>query len=51
MAYIKEMSIISITFLTGFALYLGHNDTILNLVIAAIAGIGGYELGVEKKTG
>lgn len=49
MRYIKELAIVSITCLTGFALYLGHDGAIFSLVIAAIAGIGGYEIGVRKK--
>ena len=47
---LKGLAIVSITCLTGFALYLGHNGTILNVVIAVIAGIAGYEIGVKKKT-
>ena len=50
MRYIKELAIVSITCLTGFALYMGHNGAIFSVVIAAIAGIAGYEIGVKKKT-
>ena len=46
---LKGLAIVSITCLTGFALYLGHNGAIFSVVIAAIAGIGGYEMGVRKK--
>ena len=49
MRYIKEMSIISISRLTGFALYLGHDGAIFSVVVAVIAGIAGYEIGVKKK--
>lgn len=51
MRYIKELGIVSISCLTGYALYLGHNGVIFSAVIAVIAGISGYEIGVKKKTG
>lgn len=50
MRYIKELGIISITCLTGYALYLGYNGALFSVVIAVIAGISGYELGVKKKS-
>jgi len=49
MGYIKEMAIGCITCLTGYALYLGYDNALFGVVIAAIAGIAGYELAVEKK--
>jgi uncharacterized membrane protein len=49
MRYIKELGIVSISCLTVYALYLGHNGVIFSAVIAVIAGISGYEIGVKKK--
>ena len=51
MRYTKELGIASISCLTAYALYLGHNGVIFSAVIAVIAGISGYEIGVKKKTG
>ena len=49
MGYIKEIGIASISCLTAYALYLGHNGVMFSAVIAVIAGISGYEIGIKKK--
>lgn len=41
---ISITGIIAIAVLEGFALHNGYNGTLMGLVIAAIAGIAGYEL-------
>ena len=41
-------AISAITALEALALILGHNGTILSLVVAGLAGLGGYELAKRK---
>lgn len=40
----KPLAIASISLLTGFALYMGHNGVLLMTSIGLISGISGYEL-------
>lgn len=47
--YVKEISIVTIGVLTTIALLLGHDGTLLSLMVAVIAGIGGYQIGVHKE--
>ncbi len=49
MNYVKEVGIIVIGCLTGYALYLGHNGVIFAGVIGTIASMAGYEVGLKKK--
>jgi len=38
-----------ITALEAYALYQGINGTVFMLVVASLAGMGGYEVGLYKK--
>ena len=42
-------AIIAITLLEGLAIWRGINGALLGLAIAAIAGLGGYEIGWHRK--
>jgi len=42
--YTKEVAIAGIVILEAIALYQGIDGAALSLVIAALAGLGGYEL-------
>ena len=41
-------AIIAITILEGLAIWQGINGALLGLTIAAIAGLGGYEIGYRR---
>lgn len=38
------VAIVAIVGLEAYALYLGINGVVLGLVVAAVAGLGGYEI-------
>lgn len=42
-------AIIAITILEGLAIWQGINGWLLGFAIAAIAGLGGYEIGYHRK--
>lgn len=48
MSYTKEVAIAGIVILEGIALYQGINGTALAAVIAVIAGLAGYSVGVKS---
>ena len=50
MSRMKEIGIICITALGAVALFKGIDGVIFGAVIAAIAGIAGYETGKRSKT-
>ncbi|MBA7493219.1 hypothetical protein ES702_03785 [subsurface metagenome] len=43
------ISIVAITALVGIAMWQGINGALLGFAIAAIAGLGGYEIGIRRK--
>lgn len=43
------IAIIAIAILAGVAIFKDMNGVILSLAVAAIAGLGGYELGTHRK--
>lgn len=45
------VAMVCITGLEAYALYLGVNGVILSLAVAAIAGLGGYEVKVFRDKG
>ncbi len=47
---ITIVAILAIVYLEGLALMAGINGTIFATAIAAIAGLGGYTLGIKKET-
>lgn len=44
----RVVAIIAVAWLVSFALYMGHNGLLLSLGIAAITGIAGYDIGVQR---
>lgn len=46
--YIKEIAILALAAIELYALSIGLNGALLSLVVAAIAGLGGYELGKRR---
>lgn len=51
MKYKVITAIICITLLEAWALYLGFNGTMLTVVVAALAGLAGYEMKGGNKDG
>jgi len=44
------IAIVAITILESIALLKGVNGALLSICIAAIAGLGGYEIGSKRKS-
>ncbi len=47
---ITIVAILGIVYLEGLAIMAGINGTLFATVIAAIAGLGGYTIGIKKET-
>lgn len=43
------VAITAIVILEGLAIWQGINGALLGLAIAAIAGLGGYEIGIKRQ--
>lgn len=47
--YVKEVAILALAVVEMYALSIGIDGALLSLFLAAVAGLGGYELGKQQQ--